>query len=51
MALFPGTRFGPYEATAQIGVGGMGEVYQSTAAAPALALSACRTRSCFLRLR
>ena len=26
MALTPGTRLGPYEVTAQIGVGGMGEV-------------------------
>ncbi len=30
MTLLPGSRLGPYEVTAQIGVGGMGEVYQAT---------------------
>jgi serine/threonine protein kinase len=30
MSFAPGTRLGPYEVTAEIGVGGMDEVYQAT---------------------
>jgi serine/threonine protein kinase len=30
LATTPGTRLGPYEVTAQIGVGGMGEVHKAT---------------------
>ncbi len=36
MALASGTRLGPYEITAQIGVGSMGEVYRARDTRPAL---------------
>ncbi len=36
MAPTSGTRLGPYEVTAQIGVGGMGEVYRAHDTQPAL---------------
>ena len=36
MARTPGTRLGPYEIAAQIGVGGSGEVYPARDTQPAL---------------
>ena len=42
MALQPGTRLGPYEIAAQIGVGRMGEVYRATDTAAGSAQSYLR---------
>ena len=36
MVLAPGVRLGPYEITAQIGVGGIGAVYRARDTQPAL---------------
>ncbi len=42
MALTSGTRLGPYEITAQIGVGRMGEVYRASPVHPRACLGVRR---------
>jgi serine/threonine protein kinase len=48
LSLIPGTRLGPYEIIAQIGVGGMGEVYRAmdTHLKRAVAITVLRLRKC-----